>query len=264
MVGKVTRKSVSGADRRLKLIARFGVGYDMIDVPALTDSGVLLTITPDGVRRPVASSALTFLLMLAHRVPPRIASCARGAGAIAGIFSAPGWPAARSARSAWAISARSCSGWRCRSRCVISAAIRSSRQQSVAPLGVKLVDMETLLRESDFVCVNCPLSEQTRRLVGAAQFALMKPTAFFINTARGPIVDEHALYEALAQNKIAGAAIDVFEQEPTPPTIRCSSSTISLSLRTTSASPTSASTLLPPVSSALAATWQTGECRRMW
>ena len=71
MVGKVTRKSVSGPDRRLKLIARFGVGYDMIDVPALTDNGVLLTITPDGVRRPVASSALTFLLMLAHRVPAK-------------------------------------------------------------------------------------------------------------------------------------------------------------------------------------------------
>src|SRR5690348_271570 len=71
MVGKVTHTSVSGSDRRLKLIARFGVGYDMIDVPALTDSGVLLTITPDGVRRPVASSQLTFLLMLAHRVPAK-------------------------------------------------------------------------------------------------------------------------------------------------------------------------------------------------
>ena len=57
---------MSGPDRRLKLIARFGVGYDTVDVPALTENGVLLTITPDGVRRPVASSALTFILMLAH------------------------------------------------------------------------------------------------------------------------------------------------------------------------------------------------------
>src|SRR5215813_2205948 len=71
MLGKVTRESVSGPDRRLKLIARFGVGYDLIDVPALTNNGVLLTIAPDGVRRPVASSALTFLLMLAHRVPAK-------------------------------------------------------------------------------------------------------------------------------------------------------------------------------------------------
>jgi D-3-phosphoglycerate dehydrogenase len=68
MLAKVTRQTVSGPNRRLKLIARFGVGYDTIDVPALTDNGVLLAITPDGVRRPVASSALTFMLMLAHRV----------------------------------------------------------------------------------------------------------------------------------------------------------------------------------------------------
>jgi len=216
MVGKVTRKSVSGADRRLKLIARFGVGYDMIDVPALTDSGVLLTITPDGVRRPVASSALTFLLMLAHRVPAKDRIVREGRWGDRGNFLGGGRIGKKNSsngvgnigselfRLAMPFSMRhlGCDPF--------------ITPQSVAPLGVKLVDMETLLRESDFVCVNCPLSEQTRRLVGATQFALMKPTAFFINTARGPIVDEHALYEALAQNKIAGAAIDVFEQEPTP------------------------------------------------
>ena len=64
--------------------------------------------------------------------------------------------------------------------------------------------------------MNCPLNDETRKLIGARQLALMKPTAFFINTARGPIVDEKALCEALTGNRIAGAAIDVFEQEPTP------------------------------------------------
>ena len=78
-------------------------------------------------------------------------------------------------------------------------------------LDENLVDLDTLLRESDFVCVNCPLNEQTRRLVSTRQFSLMKATAFFINTARGPIVDEKALYQTLADRKIAGAAIDVFE-----------------------------------------------------
>ncbi|HTS52491.1 MAG TPA: hypothetical protein VMH26_04390, partial [Burkholderiales bacterium] len=68
MLAKITRRTVSGPERRVKLIARFGVGYDTVDVAALTDNGVILTITPDGVRRPVASSALTFVLMLAHRV----------------------------------------------------------------------------------------------------------------------------------------------------------------------------------------------------
>ena len=87
----------------------------------------------------------------------------------------------------------------------------------MAPLGVKLVDLDTLFRESDFLCVNCPLNEETRMLVGARHFSLMKPSAYFINTARGPIVEEKALYEALSTHRIAGAGIDVFEQEPVSP-----------------------------------------------
>ena len=83
-------------------------------------------------------------------------------------------------------------------------------------MGVLLVDFDTLLREADFVSVNCPLSPATRHLVDAAALAKMKPTAFLINTARGPIVDEAALYAALAGKRIAGAALDVFEREPTP------------------------------------------------
>ena len=71
MLARITRTTVSGSDRRLKLIARFGVGYDMVDVPALTENGVLLTITPDGIRRPVATAALTFVLMLAQKVPTK-------------------------------------------------------------------------------------------------------------------------------------------------------------------------------------------------
>ena len=216
MVGKVTRKSVSGSDRRLKLIARFGVGYDMIDVPALTDSGVLLTITPDGVRRPVASSALTFLLMLAHRVPAKDRIVREGRWDDRGNFLGVGL----AGRTLGSIGVGNIGSELFRLAMPFSMRHLGCdpfiTPQSVAPLGVQLVDMETLLRESDFVCVNCPLSEQTRRLIGAAQLALMKPTAFFINTARGPIVDEQALYPVLAQNKIAGAAIDVFEQEPTP------------------------------------------------
>jgi D-3-phosphoglycerate dehydrogenase len=216
MVGNVTRRSVSGKDRRLKLIARFGVGYDAIDVPALTDNGVLLTITPDGVRRPVASSALTFLLMLAHRVPAKDRITRAGRWGERGNFLGVGL----AGRTLGSIGVGNIGSELF--RLAMPFAMRHLAcdpyvtPQSVAPLGVKLVDMETLLRESDFVCVNCPLNGETRKLVGAAQFALMKPTAFFINTARGPIVDEQALYQALSENRIAGAAIDVFEQEPTP------------------------------------------------
>jgi len=216
MLAQVTRRTVSGQDRRLKLIARFGVGYDTIDVPALTDNGVILAITPDGVRRPVASSALTFVLMLAHRVVTKDRLVREGrwaertnhmgvglSGRVLGSIGVGniGSELFRLAQP-FAMRHLACDPY--------------VTQQSVAPLGVKLVDLDSLLREADFLCVNCPLNEQTRHMIGGHQFSLMKPTAFFVNTARGPIVDEKALYQALSTRAIAGAAIDVFEQEPTP------------------------------------------------
>jgi phosphoglycerate dehydrogenase-like enzyme len=84
-------------------------------------------------------------------------------------------------------------------------------------VGARKVDLDTLLRESDFVVSIPLLNEETRHLIGAAQFALMKPTAYFINVSRGPVVDEPALIAALQAGRIAGAALDVFEQEPVDP-----------------------------------------------
>jgi phosphoglycerate dehydrogenase-like enzyme len=216
MLAKVTRRTVSGSDRRVKLIARFGVGYDTVDVPALTDNGVILTITPDGVRRPVASSALAFILMLAHRIAVKDRLVREGRWAERINHTGTGL----SGRVLGSIGVGNIGSELF--RLAMPFAMRYLgcdpyvTPQSVAPLGVKLVDLDALLRESDFVCVNCPLNEQTRRMIGAHQFSLMKPTAFFVNTARGPIVDEKALYNALSSRTIAGAAIDVFEQEPTP------------------------------------------------
>jgi len=216
MLAQVTRKTVSGPNRRLKLIARFGVGYDTVDVPALTDTGVILTITPDGVRRPVASSALTFILMLAHRVTVKDSLVRTGRWADRVDHMGTGL----SGRTLGSIGVGNIGSELF--RLAMPFAMRHLgydpyiTQESVAPLGVKLVDLETLLREADFLCVNCPLNEETRHLMGAKQFALMKPTAYFVNTARGAIVDEKALYAVLANERIAGAAIDVFEQEPTP------------------------------------------------
>jgi phosphoglycerate dehydrogenase-like enzyme len=85
-----------------------------------------------------------------------------------------------------------------------------------AELGVELVDLDTVMRESDFVAVNTFLSAETRGLVGARELALMKPTAYLINTSRGPVIDEKALVEVLQQRRIAGAGLDVFEEEPPP------------------------------------------------
>ena len=90
-------------------------------------------------------------------------------------------------------------------------------------VGARKVDLDTLLERSDFVVVCCLLDAETRHLIGAPQFARMKPTAYFINVARGPIVDEPALIDALRRSRIAGAALDVFETEPVAiRTTRCS------------------------------------------
>jgi len=217
MLAKVTRKTVSGPNRRLKLIARFGVGYDTVDVPACTENGVILSITPDGVRRPVATSALTFMLMLAQKVLIKDRLTREGRWAERVNQMGPGI----SGRVLGSIGVGNIGSELFRLAAPFGmrhlACDPYVTQESVAPLGVKLVDLDTLFRESDFLSVNCPLNDETRKLVGARQFALMKPGANFINTARGPIVDEKALLEALSTNRIAGAGIDVFEQEPVSP-----------------------------------------------
>ncbi|MCW5626183.1 MAG: hypothetical protein KIT73_15825 [Burkholderiales bacterium] len=214
MMPKVTRATVSGADRRVKLVARFGVGYDTVDVPACSQNGVALTIAPDGVRRPVASSVATFVLMLAHKVPTKDRLVREGR-----------WQE-RTAHFGTGLSGRTLGSIGVGNigaevfRLMMPWAMRHIAcdpyvtQAAVAPLGVKLVDIETLFRESDFLAVNCPLNDETRKLVDARLFGLMKPTAYFINTARGPIVDEAALIDTLSHRRIAGAGIDVFEIEP--------------------------------------------------
>lgn len=205
-----------GADSRLRVVARFGVGYDNVDVPACTRNGALLTITPDGVRRPVAVTVITFMLALAQKllVKDRLVRDGRWAeklnhigmgltGRVLGTIGLGNIGAEVFRLAApFGMTHIACDP-------VASPALARE-------LGVELCDLDTLLRRADYVSVNCPLSEATRGLVGARELALMKSTAYLINTARGPIVDERALYEALAAGRIAGAGLDVFEQEPTP------------------------------------------------
>lgn len=216
MFTRVTESSLCGADRRLRLIARFGVGYDSIDVAACTRHGVLLTIAPDGVRRPVATSALTFILMLAQKVliKDRLTRTGRwnermdhvGTGLTGRTLGSIGMGniGAELFRVAKPFDMR----------CIAHDPV--AEPAAAQMLGVTLVDMETLFQEADFLTVNCPLNAATQGLVNSRLLALMKPSAYLINTARGPIVDEQALYAALASGAIAGAALDVFEQEPAP------------------------------------------------
>jgi D-3-phosphoglycerate dehydrogenase len=213
---RVTAATLRGADR-LSVLARFGVGYDTVDVDACTAEGVLLTITPDGVRRPVASSVIAFLLALTHRLlaKDRLTRAGRWTerssqigvglrGRVLGIVGL-GNIGREVARLAHPFDLR-----------VLAADPYVTRAQA-AEVGAELVDLATLLRTSDFVSLNCALTADTRHLLDAERLALMKPTAFLINTARGPIVDQTALTAALREGRIQGAALDVFEQEPIDP-----------------------------------------------
>ncbi|MBL8690993.1 MAG: hypothetical protein JNL04_17950 [Rhodospirillaceae bacterium] len=205
------------ADQKLKLVAGFGAGYDNRDVKALTANGVLLTNNPDAVRRPMATTQLTFILALAHKLnhKDRITRAGKwtdqrqyyGVGLTGRTLGTIGF--GNIAKELFKIAKPL--------DMKFIAHDPYAKEEDAKALGVKLVDYDTLFRESDFACVNVLLNDSTRKLVGERAFSLMKPTAYFISAARGPIVDEKAMYDALASNRIAGAGIDVFEQEPTPP-----------------------------------------------
>jgi phosphoglycerate dehydrogenase-like enzyme len=213
---KITPESLKGVDR-LAVVARWGVGYDMIDVNALTAADVMLAITPNAVKRPVAEAILTFIFALSKNllVLDRVTRAGGWRGDLTRLGrDLPGRVlgsvgCGNIARELFRL-ARPLGFGR------LIACDPYVSQDQVADLGVEIVDMDTLFRESDFVCVNTFLSEQTRGLVGEAQLRLMKPTAFLINTARGPIVQHPALARALREKWIAGAGLDVFPAEPPP------------------------------------------------
>ena len=211
---KVPAAVVSGPDRRVKIVARMGVGYDSVDVAACTAHGVILTNTPDGVRRPVATSILLLILALSHKLLVKDAITRAGLWAETIAHMGDGL----TGKTVGSLGVGNIGSELFRLLAPLGmvhvAFDPYVTPDAAATLGVRLTDKDTVLRESDFVCVNTPLTPETRRMVGEREFALMKPTACFINTARGPIVDEKALYTALVERRIAGAALDVFEQEP--------------------------------------------------
>ncbi len=214
--GQVTPETLAG-NERLSLVARFGVGYDNVDVPACTAAGVFLTITPEAVRRPMAIVNLTFLVALAGRLleQDRLTregrwadkQDARGTGLVGKTFGTIGF--GRIAQETHTITKP------LGMRHVAHDPYANTGAAEAA--GVELIDLETLLRESDFVVVAAALTDETHHLMNAERLAMMKPTAYLISTARGGLVDQGALYEALRDKRLAGAGLDVFEQEPVDP-----------------------------------------------
>lgn len=202
---------------RLAVVARIGVGYDSVDVDACTRAGAALTITPDGVRRPVASAAMAFLLALAHRLPAKDRLTREGRWAERVDHMGLGLRG----RALGVVGLGNIGREVCR-LCApfemnLLAADPAADAETAAGLGARLVSLPELLAEADFVLICCALTAETRHLIGPAELERMKPSAHLINVARGPIVDQAALTAALRDGAIAGAAIDVFEEEPVDP-----------------------------------------------
>lgn len=216
---RVTQATLAGhaGAGRLRVIARFGVGYDSIDVPACTEAGVLLTITPDGVRRPVAAAALTFILALAHRLPEKDRLTREGRWAEKLRFMGMGLTGRTLGIIGFGNTGRDLCGLARALDMRVLTADPYQEPGAAARLGACLVDLDTLMSDADFVSVCCALTESTRGLVDARALGRMKPTAYLVNVARGPIVNQRALTEALASGRIAGAGLDVFEEEPVSP-----------------------------------------------
>ncbi|MCY4483204.1 MAG: C-terminal binding protein [Spirochaetaceae bacterium] len=201
--------------RRCRIISRYGIGYDNIDVDAATGAGIWVGRVPDYGWEAVSDHALALFL-----------ACVRDLGCLDRRARA-GQPGRR--RPMFLVKGRTfgvigCGG-------IGSALVRklagfglahilvhdpylSAKQ--VAAAGGEAVDLDTLLREADFVSLHTPLTDETRAMIGAEQLALMKPGAVLVNTSRGAVVDEAALAAALADGTIGAAGLDVFETEPLP------------------------------------------------
>ena len=203
--------------KSLKVIANYAVGYDNIDIKAATAKGIVVTNTPGVLTDSTADMAWALLFSIARRIvegdkvtrvgkfvgwAPMFLLGRDVVGKTLGIIGAGRIGTAMAMRSR---------GW-----CMKVLYTTQSNRNAVLEemLGAKRVDLETLLKESDFISIHTPLSEKTRHLIGAKEISLMKKTAYLINTARGSVIDEAALVNALKNKQIAGAGLDVYEEEP--------------------------------------------------
>lgn len=217
---KITRKIIESA-KKLKGIVRYGIGVDNIDLGAATSKGVFVANVPDYCIGTVADFAFALILALVRR-----------------IIHADKYVREKAYLSRWTNPPEELRGIDLEGKTLgiiglgkigVEVAKRAigfgmnvlAYDPYVTPeiakrLNVKLVDLETLLRESDVISIHCPLTKETYHLIDENKLRLMRKTAYIVNTARGPIIDEKALYKALKEGWIAGAALDVYEREPLP------------------------------------------------
>jgi phosphoglycerate dehydrogenase-like enzyme len=210
----VTAESVSKAENLL-VMARFGVGYDSVDVKACTAADVLVTITTGAVDRPVAEATIGWMIALSHNF------FAKDRLVRTGQWDERSKYMGRELRDR-TLGVIGLGGIGRKTIEMLGgfgmkqplAFDPFASEEMAAKSGARLVGLDELLKQADFVSIHCPLTEKTRGLIGARELALMKPDAYLLNTARGGIVDEDALFAALKERRIAGAALDCFAEEP--------------------------------------------------
>jgi len=204
----------------VKIISNYAVGYNNIDVKAATERGVIVTNTPGVLTDTTADLAFTLMLACARRIPesdryardgkfkgwaPLLLLGREVTGSTLGIIGM-GRIGSTLAKRAKGFDMK-----------IIYHDMVRAKPEVEEETGARFVDMDTLLRESDFISIHVPLLPETKHMIGAAEFSKMKKTAILVNTSRGPVIDERALIEALSQKKIFSAGLDVFENEPEIP-----------------------------------------------
>jgi phosphoglycerate dehydrogenase-like enzyme len=210
---RYTRKVIESLPD-LRSIARLGVGFDRVDVPAATANDVVLTITPNSNHEAVAEHAFALIMAVAKSIVSKDKAMRAGEwptrplmpirGATLGIVGL--------GRIGRDLAVRALA-----MKMNVLAAEPQPDMDFVHENGIQLLDLDALLKSSDYVSLNCALSEETRGLINRHKLALMKPTAALINTARGGLIVEADLIEALKSGQMGGAGLDVFELEPTDP-----------------------------------------------
>ncbi len=212
----VTRRVMKALQPDLRAVVRYGVGLDRIDLEAARELGVDVRNVREFCTNEVADQTLALVMALSRRLVQHVLATREGrwggvgagplvrlSGKRAGVigFGAIGQAVARRLHGVGM---------------AVVAHDPFVSDGAAREFGVTMVALEELLRTSHVVCVNCPLTDETRGLIGEAEFALMQPGALIVNTARGGIIDEEALAAALRERRIAGAGLDVLEQEPPP------------------------------------------------
>ncbi|HHT9136611.1 MAG TPA: 2-hydroxyacid dehydrogenase [Candidatus Wunengus sp. YC60] len=217
LINEATDPCLKHTGTSLRIIANYAVGYDNVDIKAATAKGIVVTNTPGVLTDSTADMAWALLFAITRRIVEgdRLTRAGKFVGwapmlLLGGDLVGKTLGIVGAGRIGTVMAMRS-RGW-CMKVLYTTHTNRNAVLEEM--LGAKRVDLETLLRESDFISVHAPLTEKTKHLIGAKELSMIKKHAYLINTSRGAVIDEVALVEALRNRQIAGAGLDVYEEEP--------------------------------------------------